>query len=74
MLRANHINVTPLNDVIGHVVLGMESANVDSVFIGGRPVKRDGRLLGVDVASLQRRAARARDALIERVKSAPQSQ
>jgi cytosine/adenosine deaminase-related metal-dependent hydrolase len=73
MLRTNHINVTPLNDVIGHVVLAMDSANVDSVFIGGRAVKHDGRLLNVDLVGLQRRAARARDALLERVKAAPQS-
>jgi len=66
MLRANSINVTPLNDVVGDVVLGMDSGNVDSVFISGRAIKRDGQLLNVDLAALQRIAKEARDSLLQR--------
>jgi cytosine/adenosine deaminase-related metal-dependent hydrolase len=73
VLRASSINVTPLNDVIGDVVLGMDSGNVDSVFINGRPVKREGRLLDVDLAALQRRAQQAHDALLQRAGIAPSS-
>jgi 5-methylthioadenosine/S-adenosylhomocysteine deaminase len=65
LLRADDINVTPLNDVIGNVVLGMDTTNVDSVFVDGRAVKRGGRLLNVDLAGLRRRAAQARAALLE---------
>ncbi len=53
-----------LEPVIGDVVLGMDSGNVDSVFIGGRPVKREGRLLDVDLVTLLRRAQQARAALL----------
>jgi 5-methylthioadenosine/S-adenosylhomocysteine deaminase len=68
MLRADTINVTPLNDVIGDIVLGMDSGNVDSVFVDGRAIKREGRLLNVDLAGLRQRAAQARAALFERAK------
>ncbi len=71
MLRADNVNVSPLNDIIGNVVLGMDSSNVDSVFVDGRAVKRAGKLVGVDVASLQRRAQQAHDALLERTKIRP---
>ena len=71
LLRGDRINVQPLNDVIGDVVLGMDSGNVDSVFIAGRAVKREGRLLDVDLPSLLRRAQQARDALLQRANIAP---
>jgi len=66
MLRGNQLNVAPLNDAIGAIVLGMDSSNVDSVFIAGRAVKRNGRLLGVNVERLERQAENARDALVNR--------
>jgi cytosine/adenosine deaminase-related metal-dependent hydrolase len=51
LLRTKHINVGPINDAI---VLGMDSRNVDSVWIAGRAVKRNGKLRGVDVDRLLR--------------------
>lgn len=66
LLRTNKINVAPMNDAVGAIVLGMDSSNVDSVFIAGRAVKRNGRLVGVDVARLLREAERAREALLAR--------
>ena len=36
MLRTDRINVLPINDPIGVVVRGMDSSNVDSVFIAGK--------------------------------------
>ena len=66
LLRGEALNVSPLNDAVGAIVLGMDTSNVDSVFIAGRAVKRNGRLLGVDVEHLKRQAERARDALLQR--------
>jgi cytosine/adenosine deaminase-related metal-dependent hydrolase len=66
LLRGKQINVAPVNDAIGAVVLGMDSSNVDSVFIAGHAVKRHGRLVGVNVEKLERQAERARDALVAR--------
>jgi hypothetical protein len=39
------------------VVLGAQPANVDTVIIDGRMVKRGGRLLHIDVRSITRDAA-----------------
>jgi cytosine/adenosine deaminase-related metal-dependent hydrolase len=66
MLRGKQINVAPVNDAIGAIVLGMDSSNVDSVFIAGRAVKRNGQLLGVNLEKLERQVERARDELVNR--------
>ncbi|MDP9494627.1 MAG: amidohydrolase family protein [Actinomycetota bacterium] len=65
MLRTDRPNIFPINDPIGAVVWGMDTSNVDWVFVGGRPMKRAGKLQG-DVAratelanSAQRRVASA---------------
>ena len=49
MLRTDRINVLPINDPIGVVVRGMDSSNVDSVFIAGKAKKRRGQLVDVDI-------------------------
>jgi 5-methylthioadenosine/S-adenosylhomocysteine deaminase len=66
LLRSNRINVAPLNDQVGAVVLGMDTSNVDSVFIAGNAVKRHGRLVGVDVERILRQAEQAREKLLAR--------
>ena len=43
LLTANAINVTPLNHAYGAIVLGMDTSNVDTVFVGGRVKKWQGR-------------------------------
>jgi len=67
LLRTKHINVGPINDAIVAIVLGMDSGNVDSIWIAGRAVKRNGKLVGVDVDRLLRRADQVREALRHRV-------
>ena len=42
----------------------MDTANVDTVFIGGRAMKRNGRLVGVDLKRVTREAERSRDWLV----------
>ena len=44
MLRTDRPNVFPINDPIGAVVWGMDTSNVDWVFVGGRVVMRGGVL------------------------------
>lgn len=56
LLRCDGWSLCPVNDPVGAVVLSANAAAVDSVFVAGRPVKRDGRLCGID-------AARVRDGL-----------
>jgi len=49
MLRTDRPNIFPINDPIGAVVWGMDTSNVDRVFVSGRAVMRGG-VLDADVA------------------------
>ena len=42
MLRTDMINVMPINNAAGAVVTLMDTSNVDTVFIAGKLMKRDG--------------------------------
>jgi cytosine/adenosine deaminase-related metal-dependent hydrolase/ribose/xylose/arabinose/galactoside ABC-type transport system permease subunit len=66
LLRTDRLNVTPLNDPATAVVAGMDTSNVDSVFIAGRAMKRGGRLLHVDWNAVMKAVSESRDALIAR--------
>jgi len=61
LLRTDRPNIHPINDPIGAVVWGMDTSNVDWVFVGGKPVMREGALQA-DVSRAVRLAnvARAR--------------
>ncbi|MEZ4668219.1 MAG: amidohydrolase family protein [Anaerolineae bacterium] len=48
MLRTDKPNVFPVNEPIEAVVWSMDTSNVDSVFVAGKPMKRNGKLLHVD--------------------------
>ncbi|MGB7861145.1 MAG: amidohydrolase family protein, partial [Acidimicrobiia bacterium] len=66
MLRTDRINVTPLNDPITAVVVGMDTGNVDTVLIAGRVMKRAGKLQYVDWPALKRSADESRDYVVEK--------
>lgn len=66
MLRTDHVNVMPINDPIGAVVWGMDTSNVDSVFIAGKAMKRDGELLGVDLNRIRKLVTDSRDYVVEK--------
>ena len=61
MLRADTINVLPLNNAYGAVVLAMDTSNVDTVIVAGQVRKRRGQLIGADVAAISRQAEASRD-------------
>jgi cytosine/adenosine deaminase-related metal-dependent hydrolase len=64
MLRADRLNVFPLNDPVGAVVVGADTGNVDSVFIAGRAMKRNGQLLNVDLDRARKLAVESRDYVV----------
>jgi 5-methylthioadenosine/S-adenosylhomocysteine deaminase len=71
ILRADRPNIYPVNDAIGAVVWGMDTSNVDWVFVAGRPVMRNG-VLDADLdrarglaAAAQQRVNAASHALVE---------
>jgi len=41
-------DVMPVNDLVGAVVCGMDTSNVDSVSVGGPARKQAGQLVGAD--------------------------
>jgi cytosine/adenosine deaminase-related metal-dependent hydrolase len=66
VLNAGRLNVWPLNNAAGCVVNLMNPANVETVFIGGKLRKWEGRLVGVDEARVKRLAATSRDEVLGR--------
>lgn len=64
MLRTDKPNILPVNDPISAVTWGMDTSNVDSVFVAGRALKRNGKLLNVDLDELRRKAYESRDYVI----------
>ena len=61
LLRPDLFHSSPVNDLTSAVVHNMDARNVDTVIVAGRTVKRDGRLLGFDVATLTSEVYEARD-------------
>jgi hypothetical protein len=66
LLRTDRPNVFPINDPIGAVVWGMDTSNVDTVFIAGRVLKRDGQLVGVDWEAMMKMVVDSRDYVIRK--------
>lgn len=64
LLRADALNLAPVaHDPIGAVVTSAHPGNVDTVLVGGRPVKRNGRLLYDDLGGVLTEAHRAAERL-----------
>ena len=67
LLRCDKINVMPINDPIGAVVYGMDTSNVDSVYVDGRARKRSGQLVGVNLTRIAERVVSSRAYLASKV-------
>ncbi|WP_370962673.1 amidohydrolase family protein [Amycolatopsis sp. cg9] len=61
LLDAQDLSVFPVGDPAGTIVSAGHPGIVDSVFVAGKAVKRDGRLLGVDLPALRARLLASRD-------------
>lgn len=57
LIRTTDLNLTPVSDPVGAVVLAAHAGNIDSVFVAGRAVKRHGVMQGFDLPALRERAA-----------------
>jgi len=66
MLRTDRPNIFPVNDPIGAVVWGMDTSNVDTVFVAGKALKRNGQLLGVDLNRIRKMAYESRDYVVSK--------
>jgi cytosine/adenosine deaminase-related metal-dependent hydrolase len=63
-LNTNDLNMMPANNLVGSVVGFANPANVDSVFVGGRVRKWQGKLVGYDLDRLYRMVEGSRDHLL----------
>ena len=61
LLRTDNPNILPINDPVSAVTWGMDTSNVDSVFVAGKALKRDGKLLNVDLSRVMQKAYESRD-------------
>ncbi len=59
LIRTNDVNIAPLANIESTVVQSATPANVDTVMVDGRIVKRKGQLVGYDVAGIVERAKRS---------------
>ncbi|WP_438020564.1 amidohydrolase family protein [Sorangium sp. So ce315] len=64
LLRADALNVAPLNNVPGAVVTLMDRSNVDTVIVGGRIRKWRGRMVGLHLPWLRANLEASRDYLL----------
>jgi cytosine/adenosine deaminase-related metal-dependent hydrolase len=66
LIDTDSLNLIPINNPHGIVVECAHAGNVDTVIVAGRLVKRDKRLLGVDLQRMRTRVDAARDVLFRR--------
>lgn len=64
LLRTDVINTAPVLDPKGTIVTFADTSNVDSVFVAGRAVKRNGELVGVDMKAVIRRLEESRNHIL----------
>jgi cytosine/adenosine deaminase-related metal-dependent hydrolase len=57
LVRSGELHSQPLNDVTHDLVQSVQAADVDTVVIDGRILKRHGRLTAIDVERVVREAA-----------------
>ena len=67
MIRADEMNLYPLNNAVGLVVQGAEVHNVDTVIIGGLVRKRRGALVGVNMPRYRQLVEESRKHLFEKM-------
>lgn len=56
MVRTTDLNMFPINDPVGAVTQCAHTGNVDSVFVAGKAIKRNGKMLNVNLADLRHKA------------------
>jgi cytosine/adenosine deaminase-related metal-dependent hydrolase len=66
LIRADSLGMTPLNNPVGQVVYNAHPGLVDTVLVDGRVVKRNGKLVDVDVDRVRRLAIESRDDILRR--------
>ena len=66
LLKTDVINTAPVLDPHGTIVAFADTSNVDSVYVAGRAVKRNGALVDVDVKSVVRKLEESRNHILSK--------
>jgi cytosine/adenosine deaminase-related metal-dependent hydrolase len=64
LLRGDALNLAPLSDPIGAVVMAAHPGNVDTVLVNGHVRKRSGRLVGQELSRVLQLAQDSREYLL----------
>jgi 5-methylthioadenosine/S-adenosylhomocysteine deaminase len=64
LLQTRAINTMPVLDPHGTIVTFADTSNVDSVFVAGRALKRDGKLVDADLDSVYRKLEESRNHIL----------
>lgn len=64
MIRTTDLNLFPVHDPIGAVVQFANPSNVDTVFVAGKLVKRNGKLLHVNLDDIRSKAMESKEYLL----------
>ena len=72
LIRTDQVNVAPLIDPVATVVICADTSNVDSVFVAGKAVKRNGELVGVDLRRALGMVEESRDYLLGKANLLPE--
>jgi 5-methylthioadenosine/S-adenosylhomocysteine deaminase len=67
LINTNDVNLYPSNNALGTVVGAAERSNVETVIVGGRIRKRDGKLVGVDFDRIRALTEESRSYLFKAV-------
>jgi 5-methylthioadenosine/S-adenosylhomocysteine deaminase len=66
LLKVNAINTAPMVDPVATIVVFSDTSNVDSVFVAGRAVKRNGKLVDVDLDRIFGKLDESRNHILSR--------
>src|SRR5205814_1923252 len=70
-VRLNRPHLTPMYDVISHLVYAARADDVTTVVVDGRVVMRNGDVLTLDLRTIQARARRIAGEIAAALRSAP---
>jgi cytosine/adenosine deaminase-related metal-dependent hydrolase len=64
LLQTEAINTAPMVDPLGTIVVFSDTSNVDSVFVAGKAMKRNGELVGHDLRQVFRKLDESRNHIL----------
>jgi len=64
MLRTDDINMFPVNDPVNSIIMAANVGNIDTVMIRGRVLKKNGKLVGVDIKNIREKLVKSQEKII----------